>query len=243
MSKRAFLNLHNPSQLENHDVVLKKAFDDIHLNSSGVSHHEDNNTKLTNIDSKITIGQDVKVAGSSLQQILMYGRHFDGTLHPLETTTNDRLLVDVAELTNVGRITTSSSLPAIQICGHHLTDGKFKSISVDGNGQLELSPLSHRSSEVSIINNSVISASAQIGGDIDISDKKSILIYGSATGNHNFNLEHSMDNTNFFLHSEITPVHHGATYHYNVKIEEGLRYYRLVNSNNSNTFTLNYISL
>ena len=239
---RSFLNTNSNAQNEKHDVILKNRIEDIHLNSSGVSHHEDNNNKLTSIDGKISKGQDVKVTGSELQQVLMYGRNYDGTLHPLESQ-NDRLLVDVVELTNVGQLTTSSSLPAMQICGFHTGDNKFKSLKCDSIGQLELSPLSHRSGEVSIVSGVVVASSAQIGSNIDISDKKSILIYGSATGNHNFNLEHSSDNTNFYLHSEITPVSHGANYHYNVKIEDGLRYYRLVNSNTGNTFTLNYITL
>lgn len=236
MSKHLF-NPNVKSITERHDYLLGEKIDKLNLNNDGV---ED---LLTSIDSNITSGQDVKSAGSGLQQVLLYGRHFDGTLHPLETTTNDRLLVDVAELTNVGQLTTSSSLPAMQICGFHTGDNRFKSLKCDSNGQLEISPLSHRSGEVSIVSGVVVSASSQIGGNIDLSDKKSILIFGSATGNHNFSLEHSMDNTNFFLHSEITPVSHGANYHYNVKIEDGLRYYRLINSNTSNTFSLSYVTL
>ena len=236
MSKHLF-NPNVKSITERHDYLLGEKIDKLNLNNDGV---ED---LLTSIDTKITTGQDVKVAGSGLQQVLLYGRHFDGTLHPLETTTNDRLLVDIAELSNVGQLTTSSSLPAMQICGFHTGDNRFKSLKCDSNGQLEISPLSNRSGDFYIALNAVISASSQIGGNIDLSDKKSILIFGSATGNHNFNLEHSMDNTNFFLHSEITPVSHGANYHYNVKIEDGLRYYRLINSNTSNTFTLSYVTL
>lgn len=201
------------------------------------------NTKLTSIDTKITTGQDVKVAGSGLQQVLLYGRHFDGTLHPLETTTNDRLLVDVAELTNVGQITASSSLPAMQICGFDTVAGRFKSIKVDTDANLILSQSSNRSSEVSIVSGVVVAASAQIGSDINIGDSKTIVIYGSATGNHNFILEHSSDGANWYLNSVVSPTAHGAIYHYNVKVEDGLQYYRLINNNTGNTFTLNYVTL
>ena len=113
--------------------------------------------------------------------------------------------------------------------------GNFK-VSIQEN-------LSKRSGESLIALNAVISASAQIGGNIDISTKKSIIIYGLATGNHSFYLEHSSDNSNFFLHSEIAPVSHGGNYHYNVKIEDGLKFYRLVNSGTGNTFSLSYVTL
>jgi hypothetical protein len=201
------------------------------------------NTSLASIDTKITTGQDVKAVDSGLQQVLMYGRHFDGTLHPLETTTNDRLLVDVVELNNVGQITTSSSLPAMQICGFDSVAGRFKSIKVDTNANLILSQSSNRSAEVSIVSASAILASAQIGSDINIGDSKTIVIYGSATGNHNFLLEHSGDGSNWFLNSVVSPVAHGGIYHYNVKVEDGLQYYRLINDNTGNTFTLNYVKL
>ena len=235
MSKH-FFNPSVKSITERHDFILGDKIDKLSLNNDGV---ED---LLTSLDGKISKGQDVKVAGSDLQQVLMYGRKDDGTLQPLECL-GDRLLVDVVELAASGRITTSTALSSVQMCGFHTGDNRFKTVSVDTNGQLEISPLSNRSDEFLIVLNSVISASAQIGGNIDLSDKKSILIYGSATGNHNFNLEHSMDNTNFFLHSEITPVSHGANYHYNVKIEDGLRFYRLINSNTGNTFSLSYVTL
>ena len=201
------------------------------------------NTSLASIDTKITTGQDVKVAGSGLQQVLLYGRHFDGTLHPLETTTNDRLLVDVAELTNVGQLTASSSLPAMQICGFDSVAGKFKSIKVDTDANLILSQSSNRSAAVSIVSAAAILANAQIGSDINIGDSKTIVIYGSATGNHPFYLEHSGDGTNWFLNSVVSPVAHGGVYHYNLKVEDGLQYYRLINNNTGNTFTLNYVKL
>ena len=200
------------------------------------------NASLSSIDSKISKGQDVKVAGSDLQQVLMYGRHFDGTLHPLETTTNDRLLVDVAELSNVGQLTTSSSLPAMQICGYDNVTTKFKSLKCNTNGKLEVSDDSNRSAEVSIVSAVSVLATTQIGSDINIGNAKSIIIYGTATGNHNFNLEHSSNGSTWFLHSEVAPTSHGAVYHYNLKVEDGLQYYRLINTN-ANTFTLNYVKV
>lgn len=102
---------------------------------------------------------------------------------------------------------------------------------------------SNRSSDNSIVSSSTVAANLQIGSDIDIGDAKSIIIVGEATGNHGINIEHSTDNTNFYLYGEVDPVSHGGNYHFNIKIEDGLRYYRLVNSNTSNTFTLNYITL
>tara|TARA_R110000796_G_scaffold70875_7_gene160895 strand:- start:2508 stop:3212 length:705 start_codon:yes stop_codon:yes gene_type:complete len=234
MSKH-FFNPSVKSITERHDFILGGKIDKLSLNNDGV---ED---LLTSLDGKMSKGQDVKVAGSDLQQVLMYGRNNDGTLHPLESV-GDRLIVDVMELSPTGPHT-PTSLPSIAIHGQVEGTNGFKNLQVNTVGELAISQLSHRSVEFLIVLNSVISASAQIGGNIDISTKKSILIYGSATGNHSVFLEHSMDNTNFFLHSEITPVSHGATYHYNVKIENGLKFYRLVNSNTGNTFSLSYVTL
>jgi len=227
-----------------HEKVHVSNLSDISVTTDGLEGLQTaGNASLSSIDTKITTGQDVKVTGSGLQQVLMYGRHFDGTLHPLETTANDRLLVDVVELTNVGQLTTSSSLPAMQICGFDSVAGRFKSLKCDSDANLILSKSSNRSAEVSIVSGVAVLASAQIGSDINIGDSKSIVIYGSATGNHNFTLEHSSDGSNWYLNSVVAPVTHGGIYHYNVKVENGLQYYRLINNNTGNTFTLNYIKL
>jgi hypothetical protein len=227
-----------------HEKVHVSNLSDISVTTDGLEGLQTaGNASLSSIDTKITTGQDVKVTGSGLQQVLMYGRHFDGTLHPLETTANDRLLVDVVELTNVGQLTTSSSLPAMQICGFDSVAGRFKSLKCDSDANLILSQSSNRSAEVSIVSGVAVLASAQIGSDINIGDSKSIVIYGSATGNHNFTLEHSSDGSNWYLNSVVSPVTHGGIYHYNVKVENGLQYYRLINNNTGNTFTLNYIKL
>ena len=199
------------------------------------------NTKLTSLDSKISKGQDVKVAGSDLQQVLMYGRNNDGTLHPLESV-GDRLIVDVLELSPTGPHT-PTSLPSMAIHAQVEGTSGFKNLQVNTDGKLEVSDDSNRSSEVDIVSAVYVTASSQIGIDIDIGLKKSIIIIGRSDGNHSFYLEHSNDNTNWYLNTEVSPVSHDGNYHFNVKVEDGVRYYRLMNGTNANTFTLKYITL
>jgi hypothetical protein len=129
-------------------------------------------------------------------------------------------------------------------------------LTIDSNGRTLTVPLmtgtnnkiqdtidSNRSGDNSIVSAVTVGSGLQIGSDIDIADKKSIIVVGSATGNHTIKLLHSTDGTNFYIYSEVTPVSHGAVYHFNIKVEDGLRYYRVMNSNTSNTFTLNYVTL
>ncbi len=144
---------------------------------------------------------------------------------------SERLNVDIGD-------SVSSKLPTA-LTG----SGNLKvSIQETFGSDLALS-VSTRSSEVSIASAATVSASSQIGSDINIGTSKSIIVYGSATANHNFHLEHSSNGSTWFLHSEIAPVLHGAIYHYMVKIEDGLQYYRLMNSLSTNIYTLNYIKL
>lgn len=199
------------------------------------------NTKLTSLDSKISKGQDVKVAGSDLQQVLMYGRNNDGTLHPLESV-GDRLMVDVMELSPTGPHT-PTSLPSMAIHAQVEGTSGFKNLQVNTDGKLEVSDDSNRSSETDIVSAVFVTASSQIGIDIDIGLKKSIIIIGQGSANHSFYLEHSNDNTNWYLNTEVSPVSHSGNYHFNVKVEDGVRYYRLMNSAHSNTLTLKYITL
>jgi len=129
-------------------------------------------------------------------------------------------------------------------------------LTIDANGRTLTVPLmtgtnnkiqdtidSNRSGDNSIVSSVTVGSGLQIGSDIDIADKKSIIVVWSATGNHTIKLLHSTDGTNFYIYSEVTPVAHGAVYHFNIKVEDGLRYYRVMNSNTSNTFTLNYVTL
>ena len=117
--------------------------------------------------------------------------------------------------------------------------------AVTGNGNLKIAiqeDFSKRSAEISIVSAVTVLATTQIGSDINIGTAKSIIIYGTATGNHNFNLEHSSNGSTWFLHSDVAPTSHGAVYHYNLKVEDGLQYYRLINTI-ANTFTLNYVKV
>lgn len=223
--------LHSTSQLVAHSTT--KGFQE-ELNCT--------NGALLTKDSNVSVGQDVKAVGSGLQQVLIYGRKDDGTLQPLECL-GDRLLVDVVELAASGRITSSTALSSVQICGYDTVTARFKTLSVDSDGKLETSHDSNRSTATNIVTASTILANLQIGSDIDISTKKSIIVVGTATGNHPIKVLHSADNTNFYLYSEVSPVSHGAIYHYNLKIDNGLQYYRIMNSNQSNTFTLDFVSL
>ncbi len=209
--------------------------------SKGEAHNE-LIEKLTNLDTKTTVGQDVKGVGEGLQQTLIYGRKDDGTLQPLECL-GDRLLVDVVELAASGRITTSTALSSVQICGFDTVTSRFKTLNVNSDGVITTNHDSNRSSDNSLVSRATIGSGLQIGSDIDIGTKKSIIIVGSATGNHSIKILHSTNGTDFYLYSEVSAVSHNSVYHYNIKIEDGLQHYRIMNSNQSNTFTINYITL
>ena len=113
----------------------------------------------------------------------------------------------------------------------------------DIEGKLVTSNNSTRSDGTNIVVGATIAANLQIGSTIDIGTKKSIIIMGKASGNHSINILHSSDNTNFYLYSSVSPVAYDSMYHYNLKIDNGLRYFKLFNSNQSNTFEINYATL
>ena len=199
--------------------------------------------KTSGETSKITQGEaTVAGGGDGLQQVLLYGKNgSNGNLEPLETV-GDRLLVDVIELSPTGPYT-PTSLPNVAIHGQVETTSGFKNLRVDSDGRLQINSLSTRGTNNDIVTGATVGANLQIGSDIDIGTKKSIIIVGSATGNHAINIEHSTNNTDWFVYAEVSPVAHNAVYHYNIKIENGLQYYKIVNDNTSNTFTLKYITL
>lgn len=95
----------------------------------------DGTGQIATTNANISKGQDVKAVGEGLQQVLVYGRKADGTLQPVETS-GDRLLVDVVELAASGRITTSTALSSVQVCGYDTGTNQFKTLNVDGTGKL-----------------------------------------------------------------------------------------------------------
>jgi hypothetical protein len=97
---------------------------------------------MTTTNPIITKGQGVIAVNGELQQVLAYGRHNDGTLHPLECSGDDRLLVDVLELNAGGRITTSTALSSVQVCGWDTATGRFKTLNVNSDGNLQVDILS-----------------------------------------------------------------------------------------------------
>jgi len=90
-------------------------------------------TAIDSIDGKISKGNSATGVGESLQQVLIYGKKPDGTLQPLETV-DDRLLVDVVELTTQAQITNLSVLSAVQVCGFDTSTSRFKTVKVGSGG-------------------------------------------------------------------------------------------------------------
>jgi len=112
---------------------------DINMAEEGISteaKQDDQITKLDSIDGKISKGNSATGVGDELQQVLIYGKKPDGTLQPLETV-DDRLLVDVVELAAAGQITNSTALASVQVCGYDTGTSKFKTVNVDGSGNVQ----------------------------------------------------------------------------------------------------------
>ncbi len=151
-------------------------FDNLHLDASGQlkvvcesslptgaatsALQTSGNSTLTSLDGKITKGKDATAAGAELQQVLIYGKKDDGTLQPLECL-GDRLLVDVVELAASGKITASTALASVQVCGYDDTSTKFKTLNVDSAGQQYVLDQQGRFGMISGIN-----AQTTLGGSI-----------------------------------------------------------------------------
>ena len=91
---------------------------------------------LSSLNDKISKGNSATAVDGELQQVLIYGKKPDNTLQPLETS-GDRLLVDVLELAASGKISTSTALSAVQVCGYDTGTSQFKTINVDGSGNVQ----------------------------------------------------------------------------------------------------------
>ena len=90
------------------------------------------------------------------------------------------------------------------------------------------------------VSNETVDSNLVIGGVIDLESLKTINIVGFATGNHSIDVLHSTDGLVYYFDSTHSPVQIGTTYHYNIKIQDELRFIKLYNTNTVNTFTLQY---
>lgn len=167
------------------------------------------NESLVVSDSNITKGNSPTAVGAEMQQVLIYGRKPDGTLQPVETI-GDRLLVDILELSASGPITTSTALSSVQVCGYdHDNTNKFKTLRVNTDGKLHVVNNSNNvGSFGNIINNASLTASS-VSSSVDVSNiNKGYLLYedSSIALFDPVEIEISVDNTNFYLLQDYTPV-------------------------------------
>jgi hypothetical protein len=92
--------------------------------------------QLSITNSDITSGNG-DLSNGSLQQVLMYGKQSDGTLRPMDTTSQGRQIVDVIELTASGKISTSTALSSVQMCGYREDTGNsFHTFKVASDGTM-----------------------------------------------------------------------------------------------------------
>jgi len=190
-----------------------------------VPHHSANaegspTTSLNVKDANISKGDDVISAGAGgLQQVLMYGKKPDGTLQPLETST-DRLLVDVLELAPSGVITTSTALPSVQVCGFDDETSKFKTLCADSNRNLKIMEAPPILESPNTLGNGARINDGLVSGLTDSIDMNgfrsvSIQIQFNADTGQSFDaltavyIYASYDNANFFNTGQfITPAEH-----------------------------------
>ena len=92
-----------------------------------------------------------------------------------------------------------------------------------------------------LVNNQAITSGSDIGSAIDLEGLKNISFIGSGANSDSIFVYHSADGTNYYSQGEYMPSDVGSTpYHYNIKIENSLRFVKLINSANNNTFTIDY---
>jgi len=133
-------------------------------------------SSVTGMSAKITTGQDVKVAGTSMQQVLMYGRDNAGTLQPLETV-GDRLLVDVIELSPTGPHT-PTALPSVAVHGQVEGTSGFKNLQVNPGGILKVSAQNNEYVETQTVTQMIIAANGTSSLEIDATGYGKVRISG-----------------------------------------------------------------
>ena len=93
---------------------------------------------LSVVSTQITSGQDSKAVGEGLQQVLVYGRHSDGRLFPLESD-GDRLRVSNGDLSTGAQHSGGNLTQAklVQVVG--TTGTQMRTLKTDDVGQLKIS--------------------------------------------------------------------------------------------------------
>lgn len=175
-------------------------------------------------------GQDVKAVGEGLNQVLIYGRKDDGTLQPLECL-GDRLLVDVVELAAAGKITTSTALAGVQVCGFDDTTNKFKSIKCNSDGELENNN-STKNQDITHSSVAVVIAGNGVDGEITLNDTDNYVRYmveGISFSASLLYVEGSQDNSNFVRLGQLVLFDVNGTFHGTLLVDNPPKYVRIKN--------------
>ena len=216
------------------------------LNSSSNKLESINSTnkKLLVSDSNVTKGNSATAAGAEMQQVLLYGKKPDNTLQPLETL-GDRLLVDVLELAASGRITTSTALSSVQVCGYDSeTTNKFKTLNVDDAGKLKtIVNKTNRGSQGNLSNNvSLTFGSTTTSVDVSKMNKAYVLYEDTLVMSFDhLDIEISGDGVSYYKLQELypsPPAMGGATRSVVVLLDlHGISNLRLKNVSMADTYT------
>ena len=129
----------------------------------------------------------------------------------LQCTSQGRLITDVVELAQSGRITGSTSLSSIQMCGFNTGDSRFKTLACDNDGNLKVNinelPSKTELDVFTVAERTVTGASVTSTNTLELKGNGKVCItIHSDTINHSAILRLSNDGTNFF-----TPTS-GATF-------------------------------
>ena len=192
-------------------------------------------------NANITKGNSATAAGAEMQQVLIYGKKSDNTLQPLECS-GDRLLVDVVELAASGKISTSTALSSVQMCGFDEATARFKTLKVDSNGKMQTE--CNRDAQAITTDSGGSNLSGSLGdgtatASCDLEHHKHIhFLVSGATNLAVFTVEGSHDNVTFYPVSDIPPSSVGNVSVHLHKIREATyRYYRLKNVQGMGSFT------
>ena len=85
-----------------------------------------------------------------------------------------------------------------------------------------------------------LAASSDLAAAVDLGTYKNIRFYGTADERASIHVLQSMDNSNFYLMQEYWPVNYGGKFHYNINLENCLKYVKVVNGTTAATFDIQH---